>query len=228
MDKGLAQRMCDANRLHIRCEEDTGMSQEKSDYELISEYYESYEQSAYSAAYSVLGNKWQAEEAVQETFLRIIQHRGTVRHMSEQKRRAYVMKTVRNIAIDMYRKNKRDSISYGGAEGRNSALTSRVEPGESRESVAERTKSEPGYDRGFAQADADYDRGFAQVENKELVNDILTKLREEDALILRLRVMRELSVRETAAIMCISEAAVRKRYERAIRKARKIIDREVE
>lgn len=214
MDRGLAQRMCDVGRLQIRRDGDTGMAQEKSDYELISEYYESYEQSAYSAAYSVLGNKWQAEEAVQEAFLRIIQHRGTVRHMSEQKRKAYVMKTVRNISIDMYRRNKKEPLPYGDSEP---ALAGGAEHGESGKNGVKPAAGE-----------ADYDPGFAQAEDKELVNGLLTKLRDEDALILRLRVMRELSVRETAAIMCISEAAVRKRYERAIRKARRIIDREVE
>lgn len=190
------------------------MLEEKNDYELISEYYERYEQSAYSAAYAVLGNKWQAEEAVQEVFLRLIYHRGTVRYMSEQKRKAYVMKIVRNIAIDMYRKNKRESLSYGDTDRVNSVSITGTGAGES---GARRAADEAGYDPGFEQA-----------EDKELVNGLLTKLGDEEALILRLRVMRELSVRETAAIMCISETVVRKKYERAIRKARKIIDREVE
>lgn len=180
-----------------------GMIDDRSDYETVCGYYERYEQKAYVTAYAVLGDVWQAEEAVQETFLRLIQHRGTVRYMPEKKRCAYVMKTVKNIAIDMYRRNKKSPQTYGDLE-------------------AEVRKE----DDGRAPVGADYDPGFCQAEDREMVGRLLDRLAGDDALVLQLRVMRELSVRETAAIMCISEAAVRKKQERALKKAGAILGKE--
>ena len=42
-----------------------------------------------------------------------------------------------------------------------------------------------------------------------------------------LRVERQLSVRETAAIMNMSESAVRKKYERAVSRAHKLLMKEM-
>ena len=66
------------------------MHKDKKDSELIEEYYNMYEQKIFRLSNVILGDKWQAEEAVQETFLRIIRHRDTVRRMSEEKRAAYI------------------------------------------------------------------------------------------------------------------------------------------
>lgn len=43
------------------------MHNDKKDSELIAEYYDKYEQKLYRLSYAVLGDIWQAEEAVQET-----------------------------------------------------------------------------------------------------------------------------------------------------------------
>lgn len=83
------------------------MHKDKKDSELIEEYYNMYEQKIFRLSNVILGDKWQAEEAVQETFLRIIRHRDTVRRMSEEKRAAYITRIAKSIAIDMYRKNKK-------------------------------------------------------------------------------------------------------------------------
>ena len=56
---------------------------------------------------------------------------------------------------------------------------------------------------------------------------ILDRLSDDDALVLRLRGMRQLSVRETAAVLNISEDAVRKKYERAVKRAHRLIVKEI-
>ena len=43
----------------------------------------------------------------------------------------------------------------------------------------------------------------------------------------RLRIVRQLSVRETADLMRLTEAAVRKKYERAVKRARKLLMKEM-
>ena len=75
------------------------MHKDKKDSELIEEYYNMYEQKIFRLSNVILGDKWQAEEAVQETFLRIIRHRDTVRRMSEEKRAAYITRIAKSIAI---------------------------------------------------------------------------------------------------------------------------------
>ena len=184
------------------------MHNEKRDSELIAEYYDMYEQKVYRLAYAVLGDAWQAEEAVQETFLKLISCRDTVRRMSESKRTAYITKMAKNIAIDMYRSNKRASESVSAF-------------------VGDETSAET-LENAVWNHSADTGRDMAdEVENRQLVKDVLERLSGDDALILQLRIIRQLSVRETAAIMNMSEPAVRKRYERAVKRAHKLLVKEM-
>lgn len=184
------------------------MHNEKRDSELIAEYYDMYEQKVYRLAYAVLGDVWQAEEAVQETFLKLISCRDTVRRMSESKRTAYITKMAKNIAIDMYRSNKRASESVSTF-------------------VGDETSAET-LENAVWNHSADFGRDMAdEVENRQLVKDVLERLSGDDALILQLRIIRQLSVRETAAIMNMSEPAVRKRYERAVKRAHKLLVKEM-
>ncbi len=184
------------------------MHNEKRDSELIAEYYDMYEQKVYRLAYAVLGDVWQAEEAVQETFLKLISCRDTVRRMSESKRTAYITKMAKNIAIDMYRSNKRASESVSTF-------------------VGDETSAET-LENAVWNHSADSGRDMAdEVENRQLVKDVLERLSGDDALILQLRIIRQLSVRETAAIMNMSEPAVRKRYERAVKRAHKLLVKEM-
>lgn len=184
------------------------MHNEKRDSELIAEYYDMYEQKVYRLAYAVLGDVWQAEEAVQETFLKLISCRDTVRRMSESKRTAYITKMAKNIAIDMYRSNKRTSESVSTFVG---------------DEISAETLENAVWNHS-----ADSGRDMAdEVENRQLVKDVLERLSGDDALILQLRIIRQLSVRETAAIMNMSEPAVRKRYERAVKRAHKLLVKEM-
>lgn len=184
------------------------MHNEKRDSELIAEYYDMYEQKVYRLAYAVLGDVWQAEEAVQETFLKLISCRDTVRRMSESKRTAYITKMAKNIAIDMYRSNKRTSESVSSFVG---------------DEISAETLENAVWNHS-----ADSGRDMAdEVENRQLVKDVLERLSGDDALILQLRIIRQLSVRETAAIMNMSEPAVRKRYERAVKRAHKLLVKEM-
>ena len=184
------------------------MHNEKKDSELIAEYYDMYEQKVYRLAYAVLGNVWQAEEAVQETFLKLISCRDMVRRMSESKRTAYITKMAKNIAIDMYRSNNRASERVRTFVG---------------DEISAETLENAVWNRS-----ADFGRDMAdEVEKRQLVKTVLERLSGDDALILQLRIIRQLSVRETSAIMNMSEPAVRKWYERAIKRAHKLLVKEM-
>lgn len=77
------------------------MQRTMKDSDKIAEYYELYEQQLYRIAYSILGNVWQAEEAVQETFVRVIKHRHDIFKMSDKRRLAYILRITKGISIDM-------------------------------------------------------------------------------------------------------------------------------
>ena len=186
------------------------MQQKMNDSERIAEYYELYEQRLYRTAYSILGNVWQAEEAVQETFVRVIKHRHDIFRMSDKRRTAYILKITKGISIDMYRANKRHPASY------DTFGTGDSEDDSTGVSLTENI-----------QKDADSERVFEQIENRQLVGKLMEMLSADDETVLRLRVIQQLSSRETAAIMCISEAAVRKKYERALKKAKKLLGKEM-
>lgn len=63
---------------------------------------------------------------------------------------------------------------------------------------------------------------IAEAEEAALPEDLLAPLGELDRRVLTLRVVRGLSVADTARSLDLSEAAVRKRQERALRRLRKI------
>lgn len=186
------------------------MQQKINDSDKITEYYELYEQQLYRIAYSILGNVWQAEEAVQETFVRVIKHRYDIFRMSDKRRSAYISRITKGISIDMYRANKRQPASYDTSGARDNDDSS---PGAS---LAENI-----------QKDEDAERVFEQIENRQLVEKLMDMLSADDAAVLRLRAIQQLSNKETAAIMCLNEAAVRKKYERALKKARKLLGKEM-
>lgn len=186
------------------------MQQKMNDSEKIAEYYELYEQRLYRVAYSILGNVWQAEEAVQETFVRVIKHRHDIFRMSDKRRTAYILKITKGISIDMYRANKRQPASY------DTFGTGDSEDGSTGVSLSENI-----------QKDEDSERVFEQIENRQLVGKLMEMLSADDGTVLRLRAIQQLGNRETAAIMCISETAVRKKYERALKKARKLLGKEM-
>ena len=181
------------------------MHNDKKDSELIAEYYDKYEQKLYRLA----GDIWQAEEAVQETFLKVIRYRNMIKRMPEEKRSAYITKTARNIAVDMYRKNKRDKEAVCSLQGDDDST-------ELADNIL------------WSHADPSVKSNMAdEVENRQLITGILGRLSDDDALVLQLRIVRQLSVRETADLMRLTEAAVRKKYERAVKRARKLLMKEM-
>ena len=182
------------------------MHNDKKDSELIAEYYDKYEQKLYRLSYAVLGDIWQAEEAVQETFLKVIRYRNMIKRMPEEKRSAYITKIARNIAVDMYRKNKRDKEAVCSLQGYDDSTE-----------LADNIHADPSVKSNMAD----------EVENRQLITGILGRLSDDDALVLQLRIVRQLSVRETADLMRLTEAAVRKKYERAVKRARKLLMKEM-
>lgn len=185
------------------------MHNKESGSELIAGYYERYEQKIYRLAYAITGDRWQAEEAVQETFIRVIRHRDMVGNMPDSRRWTYISKIARSISIDMYRKNKKNPETFKTI----------IEDSDSADMLENMVWNQSNI--------SEQEDMTEQIANRELVNSILDRLNDEDALVLKLRVVRQLSVRETAAVMQMTDSAVRKKYERAVKKAHKLLVKEM-
>ena len=65
----------------------------------VRELYEEYSQTLYRIAFTYLKNRYDAEDALQETFLRLI--RGRVAFVDAQHEKAWLIRTVTNVCRDM-------------------------------------------------------------------------------------------------------------------------------
>ena len=100
--------------IHIATNEN-GKNQSK-----IRQIYVKYFACMYGKAMRILHNEHDAEDAVQEAFLRIIDHIDDIPDVDSAKAQWYVVTIVANVAIDMWRRKKRfpelaydDAISMG-------------------------------------------------------------------------------------------------------------------
>ncbi len=69
-------------------------------------YYKKYRQILYYIAFKILRNPTEAEDAVQEAFVRIYEHIDLVKDDNPHKVTSYFITIVKNIAIDMIRRKK--------------------------------------------------------------------------------------------------------------------------
>lgn len=76
--------------------------EEKSEFERL---YHSQKNVMYHIAYSKLGNSYDAEDAVSETFLRCAKNFSRILEIPCNKRGAFLDVIVRNVAIDMFKRN---------------------------------------------------------------------------------------------------------------------------
>lgn len=84
--------------------------EEQSKFEQL---YKTYRQTMFYTANYILKDAYLAEDAVHQAFLRIIKHMDKIGEVKSSKTRGFVVIIAENIAIDMYRKRKREnSISF--------------------------------------------------------------------------------------------------------------------
>lgn len=79
---------------------------------LFRELYDNYSSSMYRIAYSVLHDVGAAEDAVQQTFIKIYHELERIESSCSNKTKAFIVILVRNTAIDLYRKRRREQVVY--------------------------------------------------------------------------------------------------------------------
>ncbi len=85
-----------------------------SDAEKIALVYELYEEELFKICLAVLRDRYSAEDALHESFLRIIRYRDRIGDPASEKCRRFVRKTTKNTAINMYRKKAKESSYVDG------------------------------------------------------------------------------------------------------------------
>lgn len=75
----------------------------------LAAFYEQYKNRFFGIAYSKLHNSEEAEDAVQEAFLRVVDNPNKFFEMSNRERVRFVEGIVRHVSIDKYNKNKKDN-----------------------------------------------------------------------------------------------------------------------
>ena len=152
--------------------------------------YKLYEQPMYRIAFAVLNNASDAEDAVSDAFMRIIKKLDKIGDPCSSDSKKYIIKIIKNISIDKYRKNKR---------------------------VYE-TESCIDDEALFIADDSVNIEDHISENNSENINQLLYKLKETDKQIVLLRCVNELPWKDVSEKLSMSESTVRKRFERARKK----------
>lgn len=156
--------------------------------------YNTYENKAYSIAYSILNNVEQAEDAVQDAFIKLIPYIHKIKNIDSLKTKKLVILTIKNVSIDKYRRNKKE----------NQLFVNEIEE-----------------DMFFL--DNNNHPSVKSIDDRQMVIQILNSLQPIYREILQYRCFYGLSYKEIADILNISEAVDAKRYQRAKEQVKKYV-----
>ena len=81
----------------------------KNDISDIISVFNMYEQKMYHIAYAILHDSYQAEDAVMDAFVRLLEQQYTISDPAANATKRLIIQVTRSAAIDLYRKNSRES-----------------------------------------------------------------------------------------------------------------------
>lgn len=147
--------------------------------------YKLYEQPMYRVAYAILNSRYQAEDAVSESFVRIAENIDKIKNPDSEKTKHYIIKIIQNVSINQYHRNKKESELFSKSEHfletQNNHMESEIE----------------------------------RAELAEIINGVLMKIPEKYREIIVMRCIYEMAFKEIAEELHENAATVRKQYERA-------------
>jgi len=152
----------------------------------IEDCYELYEQKMFRVALSVLHDESLAEDAVQDAFLQLIRHKVHFEKADSDECKRYIITVIKNASINIYNKRKNENRVVSFSDDLESVCG----------------------EQAVAAAD---DRKDAGAE----CTPLMRSLPEKYYAVVECLVVHDYTVAETAGKLGITEANVRKRYERA-------------
>ena len=156
--------------------------------------YELYEQKMFRVALAVLRDEKLAEDAVQDAFLQLIRHKVYFKKADSDDCKRYILAVIKNTSINLYNKRKNENKIVSFAENLETVCAD--------EAVI---------------TDDNNNEGTS-------CTPLMNSLPEKYYAVVECLVIRDYSVRQTADKLGITEANVRKRYERAKKMMRQGLD----
>lgn len=175
------------------------MLETASDREIFQKLYEENKQLLYNIANNIVHNEEDAEDALHNCFLKLVEKFADYRHQPYENLVKLSCTIVRHSAIDIVRKyEKRGCFSDGSEEGEN---------------IIEDTSP-------------DILEQLIQQEKKSLVIKALGELDEEERYFMNLQYIHGLKPKEIGALLGLTSATVRKKTFRCRNKLAQILERE--
>lgn len=159
----------------------------------LKELYESYEQALYNIAYSILHNIEQAEDATHDTFIKIVPYLSNIKSKDSMETKRILVRIVKNVAIDKYRRNHKENQMF-----------------------------KVNQDKALYNNDSMEIVSVKSVEDRNVISQIMNQLDQVSREIIQLRCFYELSYKEIAAILEVSEEVAMKRFQRAKQKVQRL------
>ena len=153
--------------------------------------YHRYKQMMYGVALRMTGNPCDAEDAVHDSFIKVLRHLSKIEEVSSHKTAAFLVIILRNTVLDLLAKKNREALCT--------------------------MEDVPEYKTGRCDVSE-------HMEHMTLV-ETLRSLSERSRDVLELKALYQLSNGEIADFLDISQAAVRKRLERARNELRNALER---
>ena len=147
--------------------------------------YNLYEQPMYRVAFAILNSSHQAEDAVSEAFIKIVENLDKIKYLDSEKTKHYIIKIIKNTSINQYRRNQREAEIFSMSDDFSDIEDYRM--------IKE----------------------MEQAETSGVIDDILLGISEKYRNIILMRCVYEMSFGEIAKSLNEKSATVRKQYERA-------------
>ena len=161
----------------------------------IEKCYELYEQKMYRVALSVLHDETLAEDAVQDAFLQLIRHKVFFKDAGSDDCKRYIITVIRNASINIYNKRNSENKILSFSDDLESICDNRI---------IEEDKTE---------------------DREPCLTPLMSSLPKKYYDVVYYLVVKDYTVAETAGLLNITEANVRKRYERARKMMREAMGR---
>lgn len=158
----------------------------QSNRQKLENLYVHYESRMYSVAYSILGNVEQAEDAVQDSFVKLSDYLDRIQEVEHYKTQALVLKIVKTTAINRYRKNQTEAGLF-----------------------------EPAQEQEIQDENNVIEQELMKMHNSQRIQEAAKDMPDIYREIIQLKFYYELTTREISKMTGLDEAAVRKRFERA-------------
>lgn len=161
---------------------------ETDDYLKIEELYNKYEKLLYTIAYKILNDKYLAEDAIQETFTKVINNLHKIEDINCPKARNFLVIICRNVSINMYNK---------------------------KEKIYEHDISLEAVDNDYIEDNANVEKFLIDNESAKTIADAINDLQPIYRDVIVLKYIFECKNIEISEIFCISVDVVKKRLYRA-------------